>query len=269
MADAGILDAVTASLGPDQIRAFFARQMAELPQPLTPEDRQAGYGYALSMLQVEVSDTRVFDRPVRARQWFEATIGEQLTLGRPERIGLLFGRRVTRATKGRFETRVVDAYTTPTITFRYKHSTIKQYLKEGCALRTETTFNDAYDFAVGRRLDNLAALRTRGEAINAALLEHEANAETARLEGPELSGGNGSLDDGGVSEPVVVPSTATTASARVAGGGLGAGWRGRIRTFDLLIQSQMPGSGLASHVLSVRQASIGRRIGVSQVPIPK
>jgi hypothetical protein len=139
------------------------------------------------MLQVEVSDTRVFDRPVRARQWFEATIGEQLTLGRPERISLLFGRRVTRATKGRFETRVVDAYTTPTITFRYKHSTVKQYQKAGLALRTETTINDAYDLDIGRRLENLPAVREAGAAINERLLEHEADTETARLAGPELT----------------------------------------------------------------------------------
>jgi len=185
--DPALLDALTASLGADQIRAWFARWMRELPQPLTREDRDAGYGYALSMLQVEVSDTRVFDRPVRARQWFEATIGEQLTLGRPETVSLLFQRRPNRRSTWRFETRVVNAYTSPTITFRYKHSTVKQYLKGGLALRTETTVNDAYDFDLGRRLDNLGAVRTRGEAINAALLEHEANAETARLAGPELT----------------------------------------------------------------------------------
>lgn len=186
-ADPGLLDEITASLGADQIRAYFARWMRELPQPLSAEDRDAGYAYALSMLQVEVSDTRVFDRPVRARQWFEATIGEQLTLGRPESVALLFQRRPNRRTKGRSETRVVNAYTSPTITFRYKHSTVKQYLKEGLALRTETTVNDAYDFDVGRRLDHLAEIRSRGEAINAGLLEHEANAETARLAGPELT----------------------------------------------------------------------------------
>jgi hypothetical protein len=71
--------------------------------------------------------------------------------------------------------------------FRSKHSTVKQYLKEGRALRTETTFNDAYDIDVGRRIDNLALLREHGEAINERLLEHEADAETARLEGPELT----------------------------------------------------------------------------------
>jgi hypothetical protein len=47
------------------------------------------------------------------------------------------------------------------------------------------------------------------------------------------------------------------------------GWRGRIRTFDLLIQSLFLGISLASRILSVRRASVGRRIGVSQVPIPK
>jgi hypothetical protein len=185
--DPALLDDVTGALGADDIRAYFARWMAQLPQPLTVEDRAAGYGYALSMLQVEVSDTRVFDRPIRARQWFEATIAEQLTLGRPEKVSLLFQRRNNRRSTWRFETRVVNAYTSPTITFRYKHSTVKQYLKEGLALRTETTINDAYDFDLGRRIDNLAAVRARGEAINAALLEHEANAETARLEGPELT----------------------------------------------------------------------------------
>lgn len=185
--DPALLDELTGSLGADEIRAYFARWMAQLPQPLTDEDRAAGYGYALSMLQVEVSDTRVFDRPIRARQWFEATIAEQLTLGRPEKVSLLFGRRPNRRSTWRFETRVVNAYTNPTITFRYKHSTVKQYLKGGLALRTETTVNDAYDFDLGRRIDNLASVRARGEAINAALLEHEANAETARLEGPELT----------------------------------------------------------------------------------
>lgn len=153
--DPVLLDALTASLGPDQIRAYFARWMADLPQPLTADDRAEGYGYALSMLQVEVSDTRVFDRPIRARQWFEATIGGQLTLGRPDTVSL---RRPNRRTKGRFETRVVNVYTSPTITFRYKHSTVKQYLKEGLALRTETTVNDAYDFDVGRRLDHLGEI---------------------------------------------------------------------------------------------------------------
>lgn len=174
-------------LGPAQVRAYLGRWLAELPQPLSAEDRERGYGYACSMKQIEVADTRVFDRPLRGRQWFEATIAEQLALGRPQEIALLFDRRVTRRTPGRFETHVLADRTTPEILFRYKHSTIKQYLKGGRALRTETTVNDTYDLGIGRALEHLGEVREQGEAINERLLAAEAGSEQARLAGPELT----------------------------------------------------------------------------------
>ena len=48
---------------------------------------------------------------------------------------------------------------------------IKQYHKEGRALRTETTINDTYDFDIGRRLNNLPALREIGFTANRRLLD--------------------------------------------------------------------------------------------------
>lgn len=53
----------------------------------------------------------------------------------------------------------------------YKHTTIKQYHKEGRALRTETTINDTYDFVISRRLTNLPALREIGFSANRRLLD--------------------------------------------------------------------------------------------------
>jgi hypothetical protein len=50
---------------------------------------------------------------------------------------------------------------------------------------------------------------------------------------------------------------------------VGIGWRRRIRTLDLLIQSLCLGISLASRHVSVGRISVARRIGVSQVPIPK
>lgn len=50
-------------------------------------------------------------------------------------------------------------------------SKIKQYLKEGRALRTETTVNHTYDFGIGRRLRNLPALRQIGFTANRRLLD--------------------------------------------------------------------------------------------------
>ena len=52
----------------------------------------------------------------------------------------------------------------------YNHTTIKQYHKEGKALRTETTINDTRDFGIGKRLTNLPALREIGYTANRRLL---------------------------------------------------------------------------------------------------
>lgn len=189
--DAPLAQRLGLALGPDEVRTFFARWMRELPQPLTARDRADGYRYALSMLQVEVADTAVLDRPLRARRWFEATIAEQLALGRPDEVSLLFDRRIVRhgprPTRGRFETSVISPHTLPVLRLRYRKAVLKQYLKEGRALRTEVTFNDPRDVGIGRRLENLPALRRRAEEIGDRLLALERTTEAARLDGPELS----------------------------------------------------------------------------------
>src|SRR5262249_33505696 len=58
-----------------------------------------------------------------------------------------------------------------TLNVYYKNARIKQYHKENCALRTETTINNTYD--LGRRLRNLPKLRAIGFAANRRLLEVE------------------------------------------------------------------------------------------------
>ena len=79
-------------LGPGDIQAFFDRWMSRLPLPLTAEDRAAGYWWELSLRQVEVSRTLVFDAPRQARAFFEALIADNLDLGRPENVEVLFKR---------------------------------------------------------------------------------------------------------------------------------------------------------------------------------
>ena len=105
------------------------------------------------------------------RIFFEEVIRENLDLGRPDQVQLIFDRRVTRRTPARFRTRVLTAGVTPALHIDYKHSRIKQYHKQGRALRTETTINDTRDFAVGKRLKNLPALREVGFAANRRLLD--------------------------------------------------------------------------------------------------
>lgn len=170
------LRAICARFGPAQIEGAFRRWMAVLPQPFTAADRRAGIDYRLSVLQVEISLTQTFTQPRYARAFFEQAIRDHLDLGRPDQVALLFQRRVTRRTPGRFQTRVVTDGVSPTLQALFKHSAVKQYLKTVraiSALRTETTINDTYDVGVGRALKNLPTLIAFGRKLNRRLLAVE------------------------------------------------------------------------------------------------
>lgn len=157
-----------------KIDALLRKWLALLPHPFSPADRRAGYRYDISILQAEFSLTQVLDRPASGRAFFETVVAENLDVGRPDRVSLIFNRRIIRrgphATPGRFRTRVFTQGVTPSLHVEYKHSRIKQYHKEEKALRTETTINDTKDFGIGKRLCNLPALRKVGFSANRRLL---------------------------------------------------------------------------------------------------
>ena len=77
------------------------------------------------------------------------------------------------ATPEVFKTKVVTRGVDVTVNAFYRHSQIKQYLKDGCALRIETVINDTYDLGCQRRLHNLGALQTNARAVNRRLLDTE------------------------------------------------------------------------------------------------
>jgi hypothetical protein len=175
--DPEALAGICASLSDGDAHEFFARWMRVLPSPFTPAERSR-YRYGLSVGQLEVSDTRVFDRPAAGRAWFERTIADQLDLGRPDKVQIVFDRKITRQTPGVFQTKVITTGVAPVIQAHYKHSKVKQYFKDGRALRTETTVNDPYDFGVGRLLtsENWQALLSIGEQTNQRLLDAQLQA---------------------------------------------------------------------------------------------
>jgi hypothetical protein len=122
---------------------------------------------------MEVSRTQIFTRPLYGRAFFEQIIRENLDLGRPDRVQLIFARRVYRNTPSRFCTRVVQSGVQPNVHLTYKHSGVKQYFKENRALRTETTINNPLDFKVRKDLSSWTYLRKLGTRINDRLLESE------------------------------------------------------------------------------------------------
>jgi len=171
------LQAICDRLGTGTINVFFQRWMSILPLPLTDHDRSAGYWWELSMRQIEVSRTIVFDAPRHARAFFEALVVDNLDIGRPDSVELIFtgprrtGRRPTLGCVPK--TKVVTRDTDVTVNAFFKHSRIKQYLKDGRALRVETVVNSPTDLRCQRRLIHLDELQNKARAINRRLLDTE------------------------------------------------------------------------------------------------
>ena len=150
-----------------KLRAFFNYWITRIPCPFTRVDRLAGYWWHLAMRQVEVSRTLVLDAPRRARAFFEALVADNIGIGRPGMVSMLFPRRVQRDTQSIFRTRVFTEGTEVRIDFTYKPCRVKLHLKEGRALRIETVVNDPSDLDIRKGITRLlrALVKSCGDLV--------------------------------------------------------------------------------------------------------
>jgi len=173
-ADAAALQRICDDIGPSDVERLFRRWIAAVPVPLSAQDRAAGYDWRLSMRQIEFSRTLVLDRPQLGRAFFAEVARESLGLGGRAEIGFLFGRQIRRCgrrpTPGLFQTDISVQGVDPRISVFYRSSRIKEYLKEGRALRIETVCNNPADLGVLRRLVHLGELREQARALNRRML---------------------------------------------------------------------------------------------------
>ena len=153
------------------LRVFFEHWMNRIPLPLTDADRAHGFWWELSMRQIEVSRTLVFDDPRRVRTVFEELLAGNMNLGRPEHAEIIFASRVTRKTPGVFSTRLLNRADQVTLNLSFRHSRIKIYLKQDRALRIETVINDPGDLGCKRSLEHLDELAAKARACNARLMD--------------------------------------------------------------------------------------------------
>jgi len=123
------LQAICDSLDEGKIEALARKWLDILPNPYSAADQAAGYCYDISVLQAEFSLTQVLDKPVSGRIFFDQVIADNLAIGRPDRVGLIFDRKIARKgphpTPGRFRTRVITSGVTPSLHADYKNSKIK------------------------------------------------------------------------------------------------------------------------------------------------
>src|SRR5258707_12400466 len=141
------------------------------------------------MRQVEVSRTIVLDAPRRPRAFFEARIADNLDIGRPANVEIIFNRHIRRDTPGVFRTAIDRPVIGPdsggvVLNLFYKHSRIKQYLKDGRAMRIETVVNAPRDLGRNARLPNPEPLQSKARAANHRILEAERAGQGTVLASP-------------------------------------------------------------------------------------
>ncbi len=165
------VQAICDAFGPQDVQGFFDRWIGVVPAPFGETERRAGYFWELSMRQVEVSRTLVFDDPRRARSFFEALVQDNVGVGRPHKVHAVFGRdRRGRTTAMPFSTRIFSPGTEVSIDVHYKHSKVKQYLKEGRAYRIETVVNKPADLRLLSRICHLGELVEKAREVNRRVL---------------------------------------------------------------------------------------------------
>ncbi|MGH3688009.1 MAG: hypothetical protein ACRDRU_13610 [Pseudonocardiaceae bacterium] len=189
------------TLGPEAIRAFCERWWAVLPLPLTEADRAAGHWWDISLRQIEVSRTLVFTAPRHARGFFEALCADNLDISRPEKMQIIFGRRVRTPPVGSYRTRLLRSGDAVTLNAFFRHSRVKSYLKCGRASRTETMVNDTGDHGVARRLEHLEELSGKARDINHRMVDAFACRSGLCPREPNLRSGRATHPRGGSEGP--------------------------------------------------------------------
>src|SRR5215468_8372176 len=187
--DPAALQEICNRLQPGTIEVFAQRWLHRLPMPFGLADQRAGYWWEISMRQIEVSRTLVFDAPRRARAFFEALIADNLDIGRPANVEIIFNRHIRRDTPGVFRTAIDRPAVGPdtgsvVLNLFYKHSRVKQYLKDGKAMRIETVVNSPRDLRCLARLPHLDELQAKARAANHRILEAERAGQGTVLASP-------------------------------------------------------------------------------------
>jgi hypothetical protein len=183
--DPAALQAICDRLGPGTINVFTQRWLHRLPLPFGAKDQHAGYWWEVSMRQVEISRTIVFDAPRHARGFFEALIADNLDIGRPHNVEIIFARKIRRDTTGVFRT-AIDRRDNGGVLVNVfsKHSRIKQYLKDGRAMRIETAGGAPRDLGCNARLPNLDELQAKARAASRRILDAERAGQGTVLASP-------------------------------------------------------------------------------------
>jgi len=130
------------------------------------ERKQAGCQHRLFFAQVEYCDNLIFRRRAALDQMGERLLDANRTIGQPNKITVIFGRRITKQYRGKLQTVIEDLdLPNPVIRSHYGNGFLKQYVRDHVLLRTEPASNNVTDYGVKKAIENLPQLRKRISAV--------------------------------------------------------------------------------------------------------
>lgn len=197
VADPAALQRYADQVTPHLVEHLILRWLRQIPDPLTREERAAGYPLRFSIYQAEFSHNVIFKQTQVLNRVYEALLRDHLHLGRPDMLKVIFDRRIQRNTPSVYVTRILRQGVVTCLKVFYKHSWLKQYNKGGRVLRTEICINNPMDFMIKKSLVHLGYLGrvayhaiTRFEKAQAVVLATALERSTLeRLVTPSTTGG--------------------------------------------------------------------------------
>ena len=110
------------------------------------ERRQAGCQHRLFFSQVEFCDNLIFYRRAALDKLGERLLDANRTIGQPNKITVIFRRKITKQHRGKLQTEIEDMHLpNPVIRSHYRNGFIKQYVRDHLILRTEPATNNVTD----------------------------------------------------------------------------------------------------------------------------
>src|SRR5450631_1854188 len=101
--------------------------------------------------QVEYCDNLIFRRRAALDNLGERLLDADRTIGQPNKITVIFGRKVTKQYRGKLQTEIEDMnLPNPVVRSHYRNGFIKQYVRDHLILRTEAASNNVNDYGVNK-----------------------------------------------------------------------------------------------------------------------
>jgi len=131
------------------------------------ERREHGCWHQLFFSQVEFCDNLIFRRRAALDQLGDRLLDANRNLGRPDKLTVIFGRRVTKQYSGKLQTEIEDLHLgNPVMRSYYKNGFAKHYVRDHDVLRFETASNDVKgDYGINKAIENLVPLREKLQGI--------------------------------------------------------------------------------------------------------